>query len=413
MGSAGMIFDSPRSAGGWSISGASLPGKTPVESRRSKLFKKMLLTLSVLMLAGGAFAADSDWSFYGVAHSSLNVLNNGDDSQLGLTSNTSRFGFKGTAPLNEDFTAFWQFESLLDVAGNTDGTVIGTRNTYVGFKHATAGKLMMGRHDTPFKTLGRKVEMFPDQLGDFRSMTMGWDNRQTELLAYASPDWDGFAIFASYQFDQNVAGAEEAQTSMSAMAAYSTEQFLIGAAYEGYSAGYGDINDANEYGDGPNAYRFVAKYMAPKFEVGGLYQGSTFQFENDLGNGFDDYSQSVMGLGVLFKANEKWNVKGAMYASNYYTDAEDIEGTDLDESDTTATQLSFGVDRIFTENVMVYFQYVMVGNGDNYFDGDDGAGFSLGGGQSGFGKETYGTIDTTNGELQDPSGFSVGTVITW
>jgi len=94
------------------------------------LFKKLLLTLSVLMLAGGAFAADSDWSFYGVAHSSINVLNNGEDSQLGLTSNTSRFGFKGTAPLNEDFTAFWQFESLVDFAGNTgeEGTVIGTRN---------------------------------------------------------------------------------------------------------------------------------------------------------------------------------------------------------------------------------------------------------------------------------------------
>jgi predicted porin len=382
----------------------------------------MLLTLSVLMLAGGAFAADSDWSFYGVAHSSLNMLNNGEDSQLGLTSNTSRFGFKGTAPLNEDFTAFWQFESLVDMAGNSmsddgDGMTIGTRNTYVGFKHATAGKLMMGRHDTPFKTLGRKVEMFPDQLGDFRSLTMGWDNRLTELLAYASPDWDGFSIFAAYQFDQGNAGAEEAMTAMSAMAAYSTEQFLIGAAYEGNSAGYGDTYTDEGgnvvYGDGPNAYRFVAKYMAPKFEVGGLYQGSTFQFDNGLDTGFDDFSQTVMGLGVLFKANEKWNIKGAMYAANYYTDSEDDADTaDIDESDTTATQLAFGVDRIFTENVMVYFQYVMVGNGEWYFYGDDGPGFSLGGGQSGFGRETYGTIDT-NGELQDPSGFSVGTVITW
>jgi hypothetical protein len=54
----------------------------------------------------------------------------------------------------------------------------------------------------------------------------------------------------------------------------------------------------------------------------------------------------------------------------------------------------------------------MVGNGENYFDDGDGAGYALGGGQSGFGKATYGTFDT-NGELQDPSGFSIGTVITW
>jgi predicted porin len=104
-------------------------------------------------------------------------------------------------------------------------------------KHATAGKIVFGRLDTPFKTLGRKVEMFPDQLGDFRSMTDGWDNRLTELVAYVSPDWDGFSIFAAYQFDQvdalEVTKADwEAETAMSAMAAYSTEQFMIGAAYE-------------------------------------------------------------------------------------------------------------------------------------------------------------------------------------
>jgi predicted porin len=94
------------------------------------LFKKMLLTLSVLTLltAGAAFAGDANWNFYGVAHASLNSLSNGEDSQLGLTSNTSRFGFKGTTPMNEDFTAFWQFESLLDIEGNDgNGTEIGTR----------------------------------------------------------------------------------------------------------------------------------------------------------------------------------------------------------------------------------------------------------------------------------------------
>ena len=189
------------------------------------MFKKLLLTLSVLtlVLAGAAFAGDANWTFYGVAHASLNSLNDGTDSQLGLTSNTSRFGFRGTAPMNDDFTAFWQFETLLDQVGNTgsDGTSIGTRNTFVGMKHATAGKILFGRHDTPFKVLGRKVEMFPDQLGDFRDMTDYWDERGTELAAWMSPEWDGFSIFAAYQFDQVNGLAEdkaswEARTAMSA-----------------------------------------------------------------------------------------------------------------------------------------------------------------------------------------------------
>ncbi|MBK6736352.1 MAG: porin [bacterium] len=249
------------------------------------MFKKMPLTLSVLTLltAGAAFAGDANWNFYGVAHASLNSLSNGEDSQLGLTSNTSRFGFKGTTPMNEDFTAFWQFESLLDIEGNDgNGTEIGTRNTFLGMKHATAGKIVFGRHDTPFKTLGRKVEMFPDQLGDFRSVTDGWDRRLTEIVAYVSPDWDGFSIFAAYQFDQvdalEVTKADwEAETAMSAMAAYSTEQFMIGAAYEAASSGYGETN-GDEVGDGPKAIRLAGKYMAEQFDIGALFQSATYQY---------------------------------------------------------------------------------------------------------------------------------------
>lgn len=375
------------------------------------MFKKLLLTLSALTLlaAGTAFAGDTEWTFYGVGHASLNSLSNGEDSQLGLTSNTSRFGFKGMTPMNEDFTAFWQFETLLDVIGNdSNGTEIGTRNTFVGMKHATAGKIVFGRHDTPFKTLGRKVELFHDQLGDHRAMTDGWDNRLTELVAYVSPDWDGFSIFAAYQFDQvdiyDVSKADwEAETAMSAMAAYSTEQFMLGAGYEAASSGYGpQIGD--EYGDGPKAIRFAGKYMAEQFDLVGLFQSATYQYV--MAGDFEDWKTQTMGFGAAFKPNQKWAVKGQMFMFNTYTDAEDDEDTDdVDESDATATMLAFGVDRIFTPNVTCYAQFVTMSNGDM-------TNVALGGSQSGFGKEVFGMYDT-NGEIQNPSGISVGTVITW
>jgi len=372
------------------------------------LFKKMLLTLSVLTLLMGGVgnAADADWTFYGAGHVSINSLNNGEDSQLGLTSNTSRFGFKGTAPINDDFSAFWQFESVLDMAGNegSDGTVIGTRNTYVGFKHATAGKFMFGRHDMPFKTLGRKVEMFPDQLGDFRAMTQHWDNRLTEIAAWVSPDWDGFSIFAAYQFDQAAMGADEAETAMSVMGSYATEQFMLGAAYEAQSSGHGDTDGEGTYGDGPMAIRVVGKYMGEQFEVGALYQSATEQYWD--GAAFTDWSYTTMGAGVNFHANDKWNVKGSYFMANEWTDAEDdVATTDLDESDVTAAMLALGVEHVFTKNVLAYVQYGTIINGDD-------TNLALAGSQSGFGKEVYGTYDNTD-KLQDPSGFSVGTVITW
>jgi predicted porin len=386
------------------------------------LFKKMLLTLSVLtlLMGGVANAADADWTFYGAGHVSINSLSNGEDSQLGLTSNTSRFGFKGTAPINDDFSAFWQFESVLDMAGNegSDGTYIGTRNTYVGFKHGTAGKFMFGRHDTPFKTLGRKVEMFPDQLGDFRSMTQGWENRLTELAAWVSPDWQGFSIFAAYQFDQAevlepTKADWEAKTAMSVMAAYTTEQFMLGAAYEAQSSGYGAVNDNDDYSDGPKAFRFAAKYMAEQFEIGGLFQSTTIQGldpadEDDIA--FMDHKTMTLGGGATFHVNDEWNVKGAMFLVDQNTDAEDDAlTTTVDESDTMATQLAFGIERVFTKNVLAYVQFAAIANGDM-------TNVALAGSKSGFNNAVsggiHGTYDTA-GELQDPSGFSVGTVITW
>jgi hypothetical protein len=80
-----------------------------------------------------------------------------------------------------------------------------------------------------------------------------------------------------------------------------------------------------------------------------------------------------------------------MYMFNTWTDAEDDADTDeVDEGDATATQLAFGIDRIFTENVLAYIQFATMSNGDM-------TNVALGGGQSGFGKEVFATYDD-NGE---------------
>jgi hypothetical protein len=89
--------------------------------------------------------------------------------------------------------------------------------------------------------------------------------------------------------------------------------------------------------------------------------------------------------------NPKWTIKGQMYMFNTWTDAEDDADTDeVDEGDATATQLAFGIDRIFTENVLAYVQFATMSNGDV-------TSVALGGGQSGFGQEVFGTYDD-NGE---------------
>jgi hypothetical protein len=61
---------------------------------------------------------------------------------------------------------------------------------------------------------------------------------------------------------------------------------------------------------------------------------------------------------------------------------------------------------VFTKNVLAYVQFAAINNGDM-------TNVALAGSKSGFGSGgTHGVPDTA-GELQDPSGFSLGTVITW
>ena len=377
------------------------------------MFKKMLLTLSALtlLMAGAAYAGDANWTFYGVGHVSINSLNDGTDSQLGVTSNTSRFGFKGTADVTTDLTAFWQFESEVDMTSHDyDGGTIGTRNTYVGFKHATAGKFMVGRHDTPFKALGRKAETFPDQLGDFRALTMGTDLRLGEIAAWISPDWDGFSVFAAYQFDQGDFGDTEKLTAMSASAAYTTEQFMIGGAYEALSKGYAYASDGETdvWGNGPNRFRFVGKYTGTQVDLAAMYQMNTDQYYDFDTSVWTDHKSSVMNVGATFKMNDKWNLKGQATMANYDTDAtDDAATTTVDESDTKCTVMTFGVERVFTQNVLAYAQFSTMSSGD-YADDE----FMLGGGQSGFGGGTWGTYDNAD-KWQDPSGISVGAVVNW
>ncbi|MBK8167522.1 MAG: porin [bacterium] len=429
------------------------------------MFKKLLLTLSTLtlLMASSAFAGDQAWTMYGVAHASVNSLSNGNDSQLGVSSNTSRFGFKGTSPLNDEFTAFWQFESTLDLTGsfkstesittttyrleddpeapgesilvpvtNTQtithsGTTLSTRNSFVGVKHKDAGSLLIGRHDTPFKSLGRKVEMFPDQLADFRMLTNNthnnekekWDRRLTEIVAWKSPEWSGFGVFAAYQFDQADLGAAEAKTAISAMVSYTRDEFMVGVGYEAMSAGSGDkttVNNVDKYADGPMAMRVAAKYTGEQFDLGALFQSATEQDWTGTAPDFviDEWTYTVLGAGATFHVNDKWDVKGAFFVKDARTDAkDDLATAAYDESDTKATMMAFGVERIFGKNVRLYAQYASVSNGD-------ATNITLAGADTGFGTGVNGVNGASiagtgaNPSTNDnPFGVSIGTVVSW
>ena len=111
-----------------------------------------------------------------------------------------------------------------------------------------------------------------------------------------------------------------------------------------------------------------------------------------------------------------FKIKGSYFMGDHDTDAANLAGTDLDESDTKTSMLALGLDHIAAKNVKFYLQWVMVTNGDVTAAGLAGTNFADPGDPAERGYANgHGTWTPAaakdNGALENPMGFSLGTVI--
>ena len=75
------------------------------------------------------------------------------------------------------------------------------RNTFIGLK-GDWGTVLLGKHDTPLKLVGRAVDLFGDTMADSRNvMGGGSDTRANNVVAYISPSFSGFSFAAAYSTD--------------------------------------------------------------------------------------------------------------------------------------------------------------------------------------------------------------------
>lgn len=335
------------------------------------MFSKKMITLLVLVavLAAGSALAGDNFKVYGKFNVSADMMNNSEDSQMTLASNSSRFGLRGSEELNENFTFIWQFESLIDIADGP-GTPLATRNSFLGLK-GNWGMFLYGKHDTPFKNISRKVELFGEQFGDSRyalgAVGEGWDRRLTDVMVYGTPDLSGFKAMLAYRHDQADLGAEEAATAVSANASYANSGLWVGVGIETLSTGnyYDPVTkaDADYECDGSLGLRFAAKYEGDNFKVVGLYQALTYKaFAGD------DTKASTFGGGAAYGATDQWWIKAQVYVTDPNTDdAEEGPGKDNE-----STLMAFGVDYKYTKNWTWYVNYAAMGNADNAALGMEG-----------------------------------------
>ena len=141
---------------------------------------------------------------------------------LRLSSNSSRFGMRGTESLGGGLNAIFQVESNVSWdTGNSSSSGIASRETFVGLQgswgRATVGKFLMPMDDLhPIfgnaPTLTTSILSTADvwAQGNLNKGQGGWDARTGNNIRYDTPNWSGFT--AAFQLSTRDDSGNTTQT---------------------------------------------------------------------------------------------------------------------------------------------------------------------------------------------------------
>lgn len=369
---------------------------------------KKLITVAVAA-ALAAPTAFADVTIYGRMNVSVDYTDtdsdvpagttNVDKGNLGLSSNSSRIGFKGDENLGNGLKAVWQVESGFTMGGTSAAgtSTLSNRNTYVGLA-GDFGTALMGIHDTPFKMTGRLFDPFDDTIADNAQLLGngnagigGFEQRPSNVIAYITPNFNGFNAVAAYvtglanttytDGDGNVGvgGADNNKaTAFSINGTYANGPIVVAAAYETHN-----VKDAFGTADDPSAFRLGGSFNFGPGTVGAMWQQINDYTGADVSR--DDWTlfgTYTFGLETVKLA---------------YTQAGqvDVAGTEVPDSD--ASLLALALNHKFSKRTTGYVQYTALSN-------ENAAQYALGGAGSGYGDPV------TPGVGKDPSAFSVGLI---
>ncbi|HEY0665394.1 MAG TPA: porin [Gallionella sp.] len=341
-----------------------------------------------------AMADNGNFTFYGKADVSYDMINTGDGmntangataikgvSKRVVSSNVSKFGFKGGEDLGNGLSAIWQVEQQIDIDAAAKNT-FASRNTFAGLKSDIAGTILFGIHDTPYKLATRKLDVFGDSIADNRSLLGGvkttsavaaFDGRPTDVLAYISPSFGGVsaavALVNLKEANTNDTQANDSATSLSV--SYSAGPIYAAVGYESHKLESAAIATS---GDTESATKVGFGFSQDAFSVGVVYEKTT----DDLAANKDSkYGHTAAYISGQFKFGNS-AVKAAVGKSG------EIGSGAAKIANSDASQVSVGYDYGLSKNTKVYaiFSKITNGKGINYgFSQSTAAGTS----NSGFG----------------------------
>lgn len=380
--------------------------------------KKNLLCAAVgAALAAGPLLASADVKLYGRLHVSVDFHNPGDKGtttgggsdrkSTNVSSNASRWGLDISEKLGGGMTAVGKLEQAVYADGE-DATQT-SHARWVGLQ-GKFGKITAGIHESPFKLIGRAVELFPEYIGDARNITamganpaavqpsanadnngsQGWEQRPANSMQYSTPSLAGFVLSYMYSADMVVSTASEDNRRRldDVSVVYSQGPLYVGLSHQ--------THRFNSIADGGNptekGTRLGASYNFGAFKVVGLYQDL-----KDLGgtaSGASSVNRKAWGLGGAYTAGN--NVFKVQYykAGNLSNFSNGASG-----DNTGAKMWTLGWDHLFSKTAKAYVAYAKT-------DNDTNARFSV------VGPAQNAHSDWINPNYGgDPSAWSVGMVL--
>jgi predicted porin len=360
--------------------------------------KKNLIALAVAAGIAAPMAASADATIYGVVDMEVAQMNNGDKSGLYMMSRNTRIGFKGKEDLGMGGTsAIWQIESDMDSGTNNIGGTWAGRNTFVGLTGGW-GTVVAGKHDTPYKMIGRKVELFGHHLGDFRSVAGAGDVRADNTIAYIMPSIAGVGLALAYITPDSIEGQagtggtgpiDKNGAGYSANLSWTNGAIYVAGAIQHQDGtwvnGQGSLGE-NTTNDGADQWRLAFKW-APSFglKLTALAQEAKAKF-ND---GSNDEKITSYGIGAGYTFGGKHTIKGQYYQGEF------DDGSSVKPK---ASLIALGYDFSMSKKTTLYVEYAMI-------DNKDGAGAAL------YSNTVPTAVDDDTADpvtYKDPNGFGVG-----
>jgi predicted porin len=343
------------------------------------------LIATSLALPVAAFADSSNVSLYGVANVSIDSINTGTTAAgaqgtniTKASSNATRIGLKGSEDVADGLTASWQIETLiaLDNSSNscaavTAGSAVpactantgifATRNSFAGLSSKKYGSVLLGRYDTPYKIITRKLDIFADTIADNRTLfgtvksnsaSTSFVAKQPDVFSYTSPTIAGVAASIAYvNLTESATKASDKQASAtSASVAYDNGSLYGALGYEAHRL------DTIRIGGKETAWNVALGYKLDDYSLALAYEKT-----NDTLGGGTGCTTLAAGANCFGHSAMYLSGKVDLDASAIkfaYTKAGELDSA----VNTGATHLSLGYDYRLTKRSTVYALYTKLTN---------------------------------------------------